>query len=194
MPKFLITSALPYANGDIHLGHLVEYIQTDIYVRFLRLIGEDVIYMCASDAHGTPIEINATKRGISPKELVNEFHERHREDFAGFEIGFDEFYTTDSPENQRHCEIIYLRAQDRGHISTREIEQYYCEVCGRFLPDRYIKGTCPKCGAPDQYGDVCEVCGATYRPTEVLDAKCAICGSDTDSADIQALLLPTQGF
>lgn len=177
MPKFLITSALPYANGDIHLGHLVEYIQTDIYVRFLRLIGEDVIYMCASDAHGTPIEINATKRGISPKELVNEFHERHREDFAGFEISFDEFYTTDSPENQRHCEIIYLRAQDRGHISTRDIEQYYCEVCGRFLPDRYIKGTCPKCGAPDQYGDVCEVCGATYRPTEVLDAKCAICGA-----------------
>lgn len=177
MPKFLITSALPYANGDIHLGHLVEYIQTDIYVRFLRLIGEDVIYMCASDAHGTPIEINATKRGISPKQLVNEFHERHREDFDGFEISFDEFYTTDSPENQRHCEIIYLRAQDRGHISTREIEQYYCEVCGRFLPDRYIKGTCPKCGAPDQYGDVCEVCGATYRPTEVLDAKCAICGA-----------------
>jgi len=155
----------------------VEYIQTDIYVRFLRLIGEDVIYMCASDAHGTPIEINATKKGISPKELVNEFHERHREDFAGFEISFDEFYTTDSPENQRHCEIIYLKAQDRGHISTREIEQYYCEVCGRFLPDRYIKGTCPKCGAPDQYGDVCEACGATYRPTEVLDAKCAICGA-----------------
>lgn len=177
MPKFLITSALPYANGDIHLGHLVEYIQTDIYVRFLRLIGEDVIYMCASDAHGTPIEINATKKGISPKQLVNEFHERHKEDFDGFEISFDEFYTTDSPENQRHCEIIYLRAQDRGHISTREIEQYYCEVCGRFLPDRYIKGTCPKCGAPDQYGDVCEVCGATYRPTEVLDAKCAICGA-----------------
>jgi methionyl-tRNA synthetase len=177
LPKFLITSALPYANGDIHLGHLVEYIQTDIYVRFLRLIGEDVIYMCASDAHGTPIEINATKRGISPKELVNEFHERHREDFAGFEISFDEFYTTDSPENQRHCEIIYLKAQDRGHISTREIEQYYCEVCGRFLPDRYIKGTCPKCGAQDQYGDVCEACGATYRPTEVLDAKCAICGA-----------------
>jgi methionyl-tRNA synthetase len=173
----LITSALPYANGDIHLGHLVEYIQTDIYVRFLRLLGEDVIYMCASDAHGTPIEINATRRGISPKELVNEFHERHREDFAGFEVSFDEFYTTDSPENQRHCEIIYLRAQDRGHISTREIEQYYCEVCGRFLPDRYIKGTCPKCGAPDQYGDVCEACGATYRPTEVLDAKCAICGA-----------------
>jgi methionyl-tRNA synthetase len=173
----LITSALPYANGDIHVGHLVEYIQTDIYVRFLRLIGQDVIYMCASDAHGTPIEINASKRGISPKELVNEFHERHKADFAEFEISFDEFYTTDSPENQRHCETIYLRALEKGHITTREIEQYYCEVCGRFLPDRYIKGTCPKCGAPDQYGDVCEVCGATYRPTEVLDAKCAICGT-----------------
>jgi methionyl-tRNA synthetase len=177
LPKLLITSALPYANGDIHLGHLVEYIQTDIYVRFLRLIGQDAIYMCASDAHGTPIEINAAKRGISPKELVNEFHQRHKEDFAAFEISFDEFYTTDSPENKRHCEIIYLKAQEKGHITTREIEQYYCEVCGRFLPDRYIKGTCPKCGAPDQYGDVCEVCGATYRPTEVLDARCAICGS-----------------
>ncbi|MGB6067836.1 MAG: methionine--tRNA ligase [Desulfomonilaceae bacterium] len=177
MPKFLITSALPYANGDVHLGHLVEYIQTDIYVRFLRLIGVDVIYMCASDAHGTPIEINATKRGISPQQLVHEFHERHKKDFDEFEVSFDEFYTTDSPENQRHCETIYLKALEKGHISTRDIEQFYCETCGRFLPDRYIKGTCPRCGAPDQYGDVCEVCGATYRPTELLDARCAICGA-----------------
>ncbi len=128
---------------------------------------------CARHSHR---DQHGQKRN-QPEELVNEFHERHKEDFAGFEISFDEFYTTDSPENRRHCEIIYLRAQEKGHISTREIEQYYCEVCGRFLPDRYIKGTCPKCGAPDQYGDVCEVCGATYRPTEVIDAKCAICGA-----------------
>lgn len=177
MRKILVTSALPYANGDIHVGHLVEYIQTDIYVRFLRLIGQDVIYVCASDAHGTPIEINASKRGITPQELVNEFHRRHREDFAKFEVDFDEFYTTDSPENRRHSETVYLKAKEKGHIVAREIEQYYCESCGRFLPDRYIKGTCPKCGASDQYGDVCESCGATYRPTELLDPRCAICGA-----------------
>jgi methionyl-tRNA synthetase len=175
--KTLVTSALPYANGDIHIGHLVEYIQTDIYVRFLRLIGEDVLYMCASDAHGTPIEINAAKRGIAPQELVEEYHERHKQDFARFEIGFNEFYTTDSPENKRHCETIYLRAKEKGHIVTRDIEQFYCEQCGRFLPDRYIKGTCPKCGALDQYGDVCESCGATYRPTDLINARCAICGA-----------------
>ncbi len=177
MGKILVTSALPYANGDIHIGHLVEYIQTDIYVRFLRLIGKDVIYMCASDAHGTPIEINASKRGISPKELVSEFHDRHREDFTKFEVAFDEFYTTDSPENQRHSETVYLKAKEKGHIVTRDIEQFYCENCGRFLPDRYIKGTCPKCGAADQYGDVCESCGATYRPTELIDPRCAVCGA-----------------
>ena len=175
--KILVTSALPYANGDIHIGHLVEYIQTDIYVRFLKLIEQDVRYMCASDAHGTPIEINAAKKGITPQELVAEFHDRHRKDFARFEIGFDEFYTTDSPENRRHCETMYLRAKEKGHIVSKDIEQFYCQQCGRFLPDRYIKGTCPKCGATDQYGDVCESCGATYRPTDLAEARCAICGS-----------------
>lgn len=177
MRKILVTSALPYANGDIHIGHLVEYIQTDIYVRFLKLAGQDVIYLCASDAHGTPIEINASKRGITPRQLVDEFHARHRDDFARFEIGFDEFYTTDSPENQGHSETIFFRAKEKGHIVSKEIEQFYCESCGRFLPDRYIKGTCPKCHAEDQYGDVCESCGATYRPTELSNAKCAICGA-----------------
>ncbi|MDQ7782729.1 MAG: methionine--tRNA ligase [Desulfomonilaceae bacterium] len=179
MRRILVTSALPYANGDIHIGHLVEYIQTDIYVRFLRLTGRDVIYMCASDAHGTPIEINAAKRGITPQELVETFHQRHEDDFSRFEVGFDEFYTTDSPENRHHSETIYLRAREKGHIDTKDIEQYYCTACKRFLPDRYIRGTCPKpeCGAQDQYGDVCEVCGATYRPTELLDAHCAVCGA-----------------
>jgi methionyl-tRNA synthetase len=175
--KILVTSALPYANGDIHIGHLVEYIQTDIYVRFLKLLGEDVIYMCASDAHGTPIEINARNRGITPEELVARYHRKHREDFDAFEIGFDEFYTTDSPENRRHCETIYSRAEEKGHISIREIEQSFCTQCGRFLPDRFIKGTCPRCRAADQYGDVCESCGATYQPTDLDDARCALCGS-----------------
>lgn len=177
MRKILVTSALPYANGDIHIGHLVEYIQTDIFVRFLRLLGEDVIYMCASDAHGTPIEIRAGKQGISPGELVEFYNKKHQEDFARFQISFDEFYTTDSPENLRHCEAIYLAAKEKGHIVSREIEQYYCEECGRFLPDRYIRGTCPNCGALDQYGDVCEVCGATYSPTDLIEPKCAICGA-----------------
>jgi len=175
--KILVTSALPYANGDIHIGHLVEYIQTDIFVRFLRLLGEDVIYMCASDAHGTPIEIKAGKQGISPGELVDFYNKKHQEDFARFQISFDEFYTTDSPENLRHCEAIYLAAKEKGHIVSKEIEQYYCEECGRFLPDRYIRGTCPNCGALDQYGDVCEVCGATYSPTDLIEPKCAICGA-----------------
>ncbi len=177
MPKILVTSALPYANGDIHMGYLVECIQTDIFVRFLRLIGEDVIYMCACDAHGTPIEINASRRGISPRELVEYYHERHREDLARFEISFDEYYTTDSPENRRHCEAIFLAAKDKGHIFTQDIEQYYCENCKRFLPDRYIRGICPKCGAADQYGDVCEKCGATYSPTDVIEPACALCGA-----------------
>jgi methionyl-tRNA synthetase len=175
--KILVTSALPYANGDIHIGHLVEYIQTDIYVRFLRLIGKDVIYMCASDAHGTPIEINARNRGITPTELVAHYNKKHQEDFATFEISFDEFYTTDSPENRRHCETIYSRAKEKGHISIRDIEQSYCGHCGRFLPDRFIKGTCPRCGTVDQYGDVCESCGATYQPTDLGDAHCALCGN-----------------
>lgn len=177
MSKLIVTSALPYANGDIHIGHLVEYIQTDIFVRFQRLIGNNVLYVCASDAHGTPIEINAAKKGMTPQELVGEFHDRHQADFSRFEVSFDEFYTTDSPENQKHCEIIYLRAKEKGHIDSRDIEQFYCERCGRFLPDRYIKGTCPKCSALEQYGDVCESCGATYRPTELQDAHCAICGA-----------------
>jgi len=177
LSRILVTSALPYANGDIHIGHLVEYIQTDIFVRFQRLVGRDVVYVCASDAHGTPIEINAAKKGIAPEELVSHYHQRHKDDFARFEVDFDEFYTTDSPENRRHCETIYLAAKEKGHIASREIEQSYCEQCGRFLPDRFIRGTCPKCGALDQYGDVCEVCSATYQPTDLVDARCAICGS-----------------
>ncbi len=177
LKKFLVTSALPYANGDIHIGHLVEYIQTDIFVRFLRLIGKNVIYVCASDSHGTPIEINAAKRGISPHQLVEYFHHRHLEDFRKFEIEFDEFYTTDSPENRKHSETIYSKLVERGHIFTKDIDQFYCDSCGRFLPDRFIRGTCPKCGNPDQYGDVCEECGATYRPTELTHPKCALCGS-----------------
>lgn len=177
MSKILVTSALPYANGSIHIGHLVEYIQTDIFVRFLKLIEEEAIYLCASDTHGTPIEVNARKLGISPEELVARYHDEHFRDFQDFEIAFDDFYTTNSPECEKHAVNIYNRLKERGHISTREIEQSFCSRCQRFLPDRFIRGTCPNCNAPEQYGDVCEACNSTYNPTELRDARCAICGT-----------------
>jgi methionyl-tRNA synthetase len=175
--QILITSALPYANGSIHLGHLVEYIQTDIYVRFLRLSGRDVIYMCADDTHGTPIELKARQNQISPEELIAFYHEEHQKDFADFQIRFDRFYSTNSPENRFHAETIFGRLRDRGHIVKRPVAQYYCEKDARFLPDRFIRGTCPNCGAKDQYGDVCEVCGTTYNPTDLADPRCAVCQS-----------------
>jgi methionyl-tRNA synthetase len=175
----LITSALPYANGSIHLGHLVEYIQTDILARFLKLTGQDAVYMCADDTHGTPIEINAQRAGITPEELISRYYEEHQRDFADFHIAFDCYYSTNSPENRRHSEYIFEQLRRQGHIVTRPVAQYYCERDGRFLPDRFIRGTCPnpKCQATEQYGDVCEVCGTTYNPTDLHDPRCAICGS-----------------
>jgi methionyl-tRNA synthetase len=173
----LITSALPYANGSIHLGHLVEYIQTDILVRFLKLTGRDVAYMCADDTHGTPVEVKARQLGVSPEELVSLYHEEHQQDFRDFHIEFDCFYTTNSPENQAHSEKIFERLREKGHIVKRPVAQYYCESDARFLPDRFIRGTCPNCNAGEQYGDVCEVCGTTYNPTDLTDPRCAICGT-----------------
>jgi methionyl-tRNA synthetase len=175
----LITSALPYANGSIHLGHLVEYIQTDIFVRFLKMMGRDVVYMCADDTHGTPIEVNARRAGITPEELIGQYYTEHQQDFADFHIAFDCFYSTNSPENRQHSEYIFQRLREQGHIVTRSVAQYYCEHDARFLPDRFIRGTCPnpQCQAKEQYGDVCEVCGRTYTPTELQDPHCAICGS-----------------
>lgn len=175
----LVTSALPYANGSIHLGHLVEYIQTDIFVRFLKMTGHDAVYMCADDTHGTPIEVNARRAGITPEALISRYYEEHQRDFADFHIAFDCFYSTNSPENQRHSEYIFERLRQQGHIVTRPVAQYYCEPDGRFLPDRFIRGTCPNpsCRATEQYGDVCEVCGTTYNPTDLQDPRCAICGT-----------------
>ena len=173
--KVLVTSALPYANGPIHIGHLVEYIQTDIYVRFLRLSGKKVIYCCADDTHGAPIEINASKRGISPQELIAQYYNEHREDFEKFQISFDSYYSTNSPENKEFSDLIFSRLQDRGDIYLKKVELTYCPQCQRFLPDRYVKGVCPKCGASDQYGDNCEVCNATYATTDLTDAHCVIC-------------------
>ena len=175
----LITSALPYANGSIHIGHLVEYIQTDILVRFLKMTGQDAVYMCADDTHGTPIEINARRAGITPEELISRYYDEHQRDFADFQIAFDCFYSTNSEENRHHSEYIFEQLRQQGHIVSRAVEQYYCEQDERFLPDRFIRGTCPNptCRAADQYGDVCEVCGTTYNPTDLTDPYCALCST-----------------
>jgi methionyl-tRNA synthetase len=148
--KMLVTSALPYANGPIHMGHLVEYIQTDIWVRFQRLIGNDCTYVCASDAHGTPIMLSARKDGVSPEELVSRYHEEHAHDLGGFMVEFDNFHTTHSDENRELVEQIFTRLDDGGLIARRTIEQAYDKQEGMFLPDRFVRGTCPACGAEDQ--------------------------------------------
>ena len=173
--KILVTSALPYANGPIHLGHLVEYIQTDIFVRFLRLIGEDVIYVCADDTHGAPIEIKAAELGIAPEKLIADICKEHIHDFNDFLISFDNYYTTHSPENKHYSDFIFERLNKNGFIYTKEIEVTYCEHCRRTLPDRYVKGKCPKCNAPEQYGDVCEQCNAAYKTIDLIEPYCSIC-------------------
>ena len=173
--KIIITSALPYANGPIHVGHLVEYIQTDIFVRFLKLIGKDVVYCCADDTHGAPIEIKANELGIKPEQLIAKFLKEHQEDFKNFHIKFDSYYSTNSKENKYFSDLFFERLKKKGFIYKKEIEVTYCEHCKRTLPDRYVKGKCPKCKAPDQYGDVCETCNATYETTDLIEPYCVIC-------------------
>ncbi len=175
--KILVTSALPYANGSIHLGHLVEYIQTDIWVRFQKMRGNQCYYMCADDTHGTPIMLSARKHGIEPTQMVESVHQEHFADFKGFNIEFDNYYTTNSPENKELSEYVYLQAKGKGKIYEQEIEQYYCNTDEIFLPDRMIEGVCPNCQAENQYGDSCEVCSATYSPTELIEPACTLCGS-----------------
>ena len=175
--KILVTSALPYANGAIHLGHLVEYIQTDIWVRFQKQKGHECYYVCADDAHGTPIMLRADRDGISPEELIAQVWKSHFADFCEFGIAFDNYHSTHSKENKALSELIYNRLNDSGYISTRTITQAFDPVKNMFLPDRFIKGDCPKCGAKDQYGDGCEVCSATYSPTDLKNAVSAISGA-----------------
>ncbi len=175
--SILVTAALPYANGLAHMGHLVEYIQTDIWVRFQRLIGNRCIFICASDAHGTPIMIRARQDGIDPEAIVRHYHDRYVEDFAGFHIRFDNFHTTHSGENRELVEQIYERLKDGGHLESRTIRQAYDEVENMFLPDRFVRGTCPRCGAEDQYGDSCESCGATYSPSELVEPVSILSGT-----------------
>ena len=175
--RLLVTSALPYANGQIHIGHLVEYVQTDIWVRFQRMRGHEVHYVGADDTHGTPIMLRAEKEGLTPKELITKVWTEHKRDFDDFLISFDNYYTTDSPENETLSQSIYLKLRDAGLIEKRAIEQAYDPVKEMFLPDRFIKGECPKCGAKDQYGDSCEKCGATYSPTDLKNPFSVVSGA-----------------
>lgn len=174
--RIVVTSALPYANGDIHLGHLVEYIQTDFWVRFQKLRGNDCVYICADDTHGTPIMIRARKEGITPEELIARSHAQHLKDFTDFQVAFDNYYSTNSPENKALSERIYRAVEQQGFVTKKTTPQLYCEHCRMFLPDRFVKGTCPKCGATGQYGDSCDKCGATYGAEELGQPTCTTCG------------------
>jgi methionyl-tRNA synthetase len=175
--KILVTSALPYANGSIHLGHLVEYIQTDIWVRFQKMRGNTCHYVCADDTHGTPIMLRAEAEGITPEQLIARVWQEHYDDFAAFHVNFDNYGSTNSNETKQYAESIYKSLKAKGLIEVRSIEQYYDPVKNMFLPDRFIKGECPKCHAKDQYGDNCEVCGAAYAPTEVINPYSAVSGA-----------------
>ncbi|MFP5349295.1 MAG: methionine--tRNA ligase [Gammaproteobacteria bacterium] len=175
--KILVTSALPYANGPIHLGYILEAVQTDIWVRFQKLRGHECYYVCADDTHGTPVMIRAQREGVSPEQLISTMQTEHERDLAGFAIGFDNYYTTHSPENRELSHLIYRKLQAAGHITRRTIKQAYDPAKQMFLPDRFIKGECPRCGAKDQYGDNCEVCGATYSPTELKNAVSVLSGA-----------------
>ena len=175
--KILVTSALPYANGSIHLGHMVEHIQTDVWVRFQKLRGHECHYCCADDTHGTPVMLAAQKQGIAPEDMIAKVREEHRADFTGFGIGYDNYYSTHSPENKQFSQDIYRALKANGKIESRVIEQLFDPEKQMFLPDRFVKGECPKCHAQDQYGDNCEVCGTTYSPTELINPYSAVSGA-----------------
>lgn len=175
--KILVTCALPYANGSIHLGHMLEHIQADIWVRYQRMRGNTIHFICADDAHGTPIMLKAQQLGITPEQMIADVSKEHQADFAGFAISFDNYHSTHSDENRELASLIYTRLRDSGYIKSRGISQLYDPEKGMFLPDRFVKGTCPKCKAPDQYGDNCDVCGATYSPTELIDPRSAVSGA-----------------
>ena len=175
--RIIVTSALPYANGDIHLGHLVEYIQTDFWVRFQKLRGNDCVYVCADDTHGTPVMIRARKEGVKPEDLIARTHAIHLKDFSDFEISFDNYYTTNSPENKELSELFFAAMEKSGGITRKSAPQLWCERCGMFLPDRFVKGVCPKCGAENQYGDSCDKCGSTYAAEELGRPVCTTCGA-----------------
>ncbi len=174
--NIIVTASLPYANGPIHIGHLLEYIQADIYSRFLKLTGKNALYICASDMHGTPIEVNARKAGKEPEQFVLEFWKEHQQDFASYLIKFDNYYKTHSPENKEISEFFYRTLKHAGHIYRKKVQVIYCHNCKRYLPDRFVKGTCPHCKALEQYGDVCEKCSKVLKGIELIEPKCSLCG------------------
>ncbi len=188
--RVLVTAALPYANGSIHLGHMLGFVQTDVYVRARRLAGEDVVFIWASDAHGTPVQLRAQREGITPEALIERAHGEHQQDFDDFGIGYDVFHTTHSEENRKHAGEIFLAMKRRGDILSKEVEQFYCPNDKIFLPDRFVKGRCPNCDEPDQYGDVCEKCSKTYDPTDLTDARCAQCGTPPEVRSSEHLFVP----
>jgi methionyl-tRNA synthetase len=194
MRRILVTSALPYANGPLHLGHLVEYTQTDIWVRHQKMAGNECFYVCADDTHGTPIMLRAQSEGITPEELIARVGAEHAADFAAFGIDFDHFHSTNAPENRARTEQIFQSLDAAGHIARRTIRQAYDAKAGMFLPDRYVKGTCPRCKAADQYGDSCEKCGATYSPSELIDPVSAVSGTTPEERDSEHLFFQLGHF
>lgn len=194
MRKILATCALYYANGPIHLGHLIEAIQADIWVRFMRLRGHDCLLISGDDAHGTPIMISAEKQGISPEAMIHAVHKEHLSDFAAFGVAFDQYEHTHSPENRALCTSFYNQLHQNGHIIEQEIEQAFDPIKQMFLPDRFVKGTCPRCGSHDQYGDNCERCGATYAPTDLINPLSTISGATPDQKKSTHLFLALEHF
>lgn len=192
--KILVTCALPYANGSIHLGHMLEHIQADVWVRYQRMRGHEVNFICADDAHGTPIMLKAQQLGITPEQMIGEMSQEHQTDFAGFDISYDNYHSTHSDENRELSELIYTRLKENGFIKNRTISQLYDPEKGMFLPDRFVKGTCPKCKSPDQYGDNCEVCGATYSPTELIDPKSVVSGATPVMRDSEHFFFDLPSF
>ncbi|SFN32218.1 methionyl-tRNA synthetase [Izhakiella capsodis] len=192
--KIMVTCALPYANGSIHLGHMLEHIQADIWVRYQRMRGHQVYFICADDAHGTPIMLKAQQLGIPPEQMIAEMSQEHQKDFAGFNISYDNYHSTHGEENRELSTLIYRRLKDNGFIKNRIISQLYDPEKGMFLPDRFVKGTCPKCKAADQYGDNCEVCGATYSPTELIEPKSVVSGATPVMRDSEHFFFDLPAF
>ncbi len=192
--KILITTALPYANGYIHLGHLVEYLQADFWTRFQNMRGNECVYICADDTHGTPIMVKAREMGITPEALIAQSYKEHTKDFADFQIEFSHYGSTNSPENKALCEFFYEKMVAGGHTRKQGIKQLYCEHDKMFLPDRFVKGTCPKCGSKDQYGDSCDVCGSTYAPSDMKDVHCSLCGTAPVLKDSESIFFKLNDF
>ena len=192
--KILITTALPYANGYIHLGHMVEYLQADFWTRFQEMRGNQCLYICADDTHGTPIMVKAREQKITPEQLIAKSYEEHTKDFADFQIRFANYGSTNSQENKELCEYFYKKFQEGQHTVSRAIQQLYCEHDKMFLPDRFVKGTCPKCGAKEQYGDSCDVCASTYTPSDLKEVHCSLCGTPPVLKDSESIFFKLNDF